>query len=426
MNKFRVLIYIFLILFIFSSCKIDLKNNKDSSVLNTDETINRNNQTDRENVKEKIDNIEKDDSNKTSNKENLVRKVSLFNTSVIEIDNANLSNKSFEKYYFELPKNEKALENVIMFFPSYFIGAKHVFYTVAYQTPDAAGVPRKIELYMQNMKNGEIEMIYEVERKYIYDMCSALNYVYFLEDADNKCRLLKIDLENKEIIEIKTWDECYVELSISDEYLIWYEDGKGMFYNHKTEELLEIPLEDMILEPTNDIMLYGNFDINNSFLTFMTKNEKDWLFIHRYNLQSKEKTSVLILGNAEPTFRYMSNENWIYWFEQAGSQRIFLYNIENGSLHVVNKDEKFRIYSTIVKDNTLYINAKYKTNDENEESKCIIYKVDLCNTADVVGYTSIDKGLNVYSSYFTLKPDGHVYVYSDDIEGGGTNIYILE
>lgn len=424
-NKIKIVISIFLLITLCTSCN-DYANNKEE---------------------ENIQNTSKEN-NKDYN-----HKVSVSDAYIIDLRRAKLSDESFDNYYIELPPME---EGKRFWFPNYHIGFENIFYTVAYEKSDTAGGFPYVELYAKNIKTGKKEIIKQLSQTRIFDLCSVSSYAYWYEQKleDNNNRIIKMDLKSRKINEIINFESSEmdifgdeVKLSTSDEFLIiWTKskdneldfDDKLVLYNHFTSEFSELHFKDIVSETAGKLVYTTSPHVNDNFITFFSKNDKNELFINRYDLKTKEKLSVLIIGNQklideentirEIPYKYMSSKEWICWFEQGGMKRILIYNIKNKKLYSVNKDSSYTIYSVLLKDNTLYINA--------DTPNCKIFKLKLDSEAseiglrsnmEIQGYTSLRDGVDMYSSYFQVQEGGKVYLYTDVIDNDREkNIYMIE
>ncbi len=379
---------------------------------------------------------------------------------IIDLTKANLSVKVFDNYYIELQATK---ENMSYWFPNYYLGLDQILYTVAYEPSDSAGGFPYVGLYSKNIETGKEEIIREVSQTKIFDLCSISSYAYWYEQKidDDNDRIIKMDLKNGEINEIISFQNNErnnygdnIKLSVAEEFLIIWKkpeddklqaDNNLFLYNHITNKFFELSFKDIVSKETSELIYTTAPHVDNNYITFFSKNTRNELFVNRYDLKTKEKLAVLVIGNIAPYVQqnientiyecpsiYMSSKDWICWVDQGSTRKIVLYNIENKKTYSINKDYSIdTINSVLLKDNLLYINA--------DTPKCKIFKVELDGKVGEVGlksnikvqaYTSLTEGLDMYSSYFQVQEGGKVCLYSYVTSSNGyrdrKNIYMLE
>jgi hypothetical protein len=186
----------------------------------------------------------------------------------ILLENAKFSDKSFDSYYIELPKENDLPNDVDIYFSDYHIGVNHIFYLVAY-IENMSQFPYKFELYAKDISTGETELLYQSSDNYkiknFTDLCSTSKYIFWSEDKfrGDYQRIFKMDLKSRQITEIKKYKQDinssnYINLEVSNEFLTWFEtekaeDGyrvKGVIYNPVTNKLSELTYKDMVIPST--------------------------------------------------------------------------------------------------------------------------------------------------------------------------------
>lgn len=431
-NKIKIIISIIIVIILCTSCNNYLTNKHQKNTLN--------------NNKDNIKNYE--------------HIANIPDAYIIDLTKANLSDKVFDNYYIELQAEK---ENMSYWFPNYYLGFDHVLYTVAYEPSDSAGSFPYVGLYSKNIKTGKEETIKEVSQTKIFDLCSISSYAYWYEQKidDDNVRIIKMDLKNGETNEIISFQnneknnyEDNIKLSVTEEFLIIWnkpEDDKLqvnnnlLLYNHITNKFFELSYKDIVSKETGELIYTTAPHVDNNYLTFFSKNTRNELFVNRYDLKTKEKLAILVIGNIAPYIQqnientiyecplvYMSSKDWICWVDQGSKRKIVLYNIENKKTYSINKDYSIdTINSVLLKDNMIYINV--------DAPKCKIFKVELDSDASEIGlksnmkiqgFTSLTEGLDMYSSYFQIQEGGKVclYSYSSSTKGykDRKNLYMLE
>ncbi|SCG84349.1 hypothetical protein DW1_2789 [Proteiniborus sp. DW1] len=255
----------------------------------------------------------------------------------------------------------------------YALAENDLIYVIGYEKKMAVSA-YKFEIYRYDISNSTNELLYTCDKEglvVLNEMVCNDRYMFWVEETYEEghsyTTLYSMNLITKEINilrRLKLMEEIYnpICLSVSTNYLTWYESKKESTDNEKLSNKIKVyNISDNSFEPvdiSNVICFspYVRLDIFDNNITFMTETQDCTIAINRYNLETQENISVALPKEVK-LVDCSSNDNYFLWYESynVGNRNYYLYNYNNMKLYKIDVNEKGGGFSYLLTDN-LYLN----------------------------------------------------------------------
>lgn len=239
-----------------------------------------------------------------------------------------------------------------------------IFY-VKYYGRDGAQNYHLSQIYRYDSDSEEDILLYETaEGVWLNEFGANSAYLYWVEyiysEEQQIYNVMQYNLSTEGVSCIasrKASESNEICLAVSENYVTWY-DGLGdsnleiAIYDVAKQELQRIQEETVkIFAP------YVRLHVVDGGITYFTQDAEDRIFIHRYNLETKQ-TDILYLGEANVDTKLAecySSKNYIAWLTEYSFGTYYFYHIESGKLYSLHQTDELRVFSGWLSD-CFYVN----------------------------------------------------------------------
>lgn len=307
------------------------------------------------------------------------------------------------------------------------LAGNSLIYVIGYEKKMALSA-YKFEIYRYDISNSTNELLYTCDKEGIIVLNELVcndRYMFWVEETyeegHNYTTLYSMNLITREINilrRLKLMEGIYnpICLSVSTNYLTWYESRKESADNEKLSHnimVYNISNDSFELVHISNVICFSPYvrpDIYDNNITFMTKTQDDSIIINRYNLETRENISVALPKKAK-LVDCSSNDNYYLWYESynVGNRNYYLHNYNNMKLYKIDANDRGGGFSYLLTDN-LYLNY------DNNHS---LIKIDLA-TFDI---SIVLQDLETHFMHFQLSSNNTISIKG--LEHGLRKFYLL-